>query len=119
MEKKIKISLPEASVILIIVLAIMGFGVIGVGLSPQVLIMLATSFVILWSKLRGFDWKNVNGRIKDGIEKDIVPIFIFILIGAMISTWIAAGTIPTLMVVGFKIIGVRWFLPSVYYLYFS
>ncbi|WP_281165402.1 Na+/H+ antiporter NhaC [Liquorilactobacillus sicerae] len=114
MEKKIKISVFEASIILIIVLAIMGIGVIGVGLSPQVPVMLAMSFVILWSKLRGFDWLNVNVGIKDGIEKGIVPIFIFILIGAMISTWIAAGTIPSLMVIGFKIISVRWFLPSVF-----
>ena len=114
MEKKIKVSLTEASIILVIVLAIMGLGVIGIGLSPQVPVMLAMSFVILWSKLRGFDWRNVNDGIKDGIEKGIVPIFIFILIGAMISTWIAAGTIPTLMVVGFKIISIRWFLPSVF-----
>lgn len=114
MEKKIKISVFEASMILIIVLTIMGIGVIGIGLSPQVPVMLAMSFVILWSKLREFDWLNVNAGIKDGIEKGIVPILIFILIGAMISTWVAAGTIPTLMVIGFKIISVRWFLPSVF-----
>lgn len=111
---KIKIKGLEAAVILAIVLVIMGVGVIGFGLSPQVPVMLAMSFVILWSRIRGFDWLNVNEGIRDGIEKGIVPIFIFILIGAMISTWIAAGTIPTLMVIGFKLISVRWFLPSVF-----
>ncbi|KRL01642.1 Na+/H+ antiporter NhaC [Liquorilactobacillus capillatus] len=109
-----KISVIEASCILILVLVIMGTGVIGFGLSPQVPVMLAMGAIILWAKLRRFSWASVNLGIKDGIEKGIIPIFIFILIGAMISTWIAAGTIPSLMVLGFKIISVRWFLPSVF-----
>lgn len=109
-----KISVGEASGILILVLLIMGGGVIGFGLSPQVPVMLAMGTIILWAKLRKFSWASVNLGIKDGIEKGIIPIFIFILIGAMISTWIAAGTIPSLMVLGFKIINVRWFLPSVF-----
>ncbi|MFT8458819.1 MAG: Na+/H+ antiporter NhaC [Liquorilactobacillus ghanensis] len=114
MKKKMKIKGIEAAIVLAIVLLIMGTGVIVFGLSPQVPVMLAMSFVILWSRVREFDWLNVNAGIRDGIEKGIVPIFIFILIGAMISTWIAAGTIPTLMVIGFKLISVRWFLPSVF-----
>lgn len=40
--------------------------------------------------------------------------FIFILIGALISSWIAAGVIPSLMVFGFHLISVKWFLPSVF-----
>lgn len=109
-----RVSLVEASGILFLVLLIMGIGVIGFGLSPQVPVMLAMGAIILWAKVRRFSWASVNLGIKDGIEKGIIPIFIFILIGAMISTWIAAGTIPSLMVTGFKIISVRWFLPSVF-----
>ncbi len=40
--------------------------------------------------------------------------FIFILIGALISSWIAAGVIPSLMVYGFNLISAEWFLPSVF-----
>nr|WP_277623014.1 Na+/H+ antiporter NhaC family protein [Lactiplantibacillus plantarum] len=92
----------------------MSAGVIGWGLSPQVPVLLAMGVVTAWAMLRGFPWSAVNAGIKEGIDKGIVPIFIFILIGAMISTWIAAGTIPTLMVIGFKIINIQWFLPSVF-----
>lgn len=109
-----KLGFTEALIVLIIVLAVMGIGVIGFGLSPQVPVMLAMSLVMVWAKWRHSDWATVNIGIAEGIEKGIIPIFIFILIGAMISTWIAAGTIPTLMVVGFKLISVRWFLPSVF-----
>lgn len=109
-----KLNLGESAIVLIIILAIMGFGVIGFGLSPQVPVLLAITVAIFWAKLRGFTWDAINAGIKDGIDKGIIPIVIFILIGAMISTWIAAGTIPTLMVIGFKAISAQWFLPTVF-----
>ncbi|GAY72559.1 predicted tyrosine transporter, NhaC family [Lentilactobacillus kosonis] len=76
--------------------------------------LLAITVIIFWAKFIGFSWDSINAGIKDGIDKGIIPIVIFILIGAMISTWIAAGTIPTLMVIGFKSINVQWFLPTVF-----
>lgn len=109
-----QISTLEAVIVLLVVLGIMSAGVIGWRLSPQVPVLLAMGVVTAWAMLRGFPWSAVNAGIKEGIDKGIVPIFIFILIGAMISTWIAAGTIPTLMVIGFKIINIQWFLPSVF-----
>ncbi len=109
-----KVSLREAILVLVVALAIMGTGVIGLGLSPQVPVLLAITVTIFWAKLTGFSWDEINAGIKDGIDKGIIPIVIFILIGAMISTWIAAGTIPTLMVIGFKAISAQWFLPAVF-----
>ncbi|MSE19917.1 Na+/H+ antiporter NhaC [Lactobacillus parabuchneri] len=109
-----KVSLREAILVLVVALAIMGTGVIGLGLSPQVPVLLAITVTIFWAKLTGFSWDEINAGIKDGIDKGIIPIVIFILIGAMISTWIAAGTIPTLMVIGFKAISAQWFLPTVF-----
>jgi NhaC family Na+:H+ antiporter len=109
-----KISAVEAVCVLLVVLALMGVGVIGFGLSPQVPVMLAMATVMLWARWRHVDWALIDGGLKEGIEKGIIPIFIFIMIGAMISTWIAAGTIPALMVLGFHMISVQWFLPSVF-----
>ncbi len=113
--KKIKLSLREAIIVLIVILAILGYGVIGLGLSPQIPVLLAITVTIFWGgRFKGLQWEEVNASIKDGIDKGIIPIVIFILIGAMISTWIAAGTIPTLMVIGFKAISAQWFLPTVF-----
>jgi NhaC family Na+:H+ antiporter len=39
---------------------------------------------------------------------------IFILIGALISIWIAAGIIPSMMVIGFKLLNPSFFIPSVF-----
>jgi NhaC family Na+:H+ antiporter len=109
-----KVSVLETSIVLILMLLIMGMGVIKFKLSPQTPVLLVLGLITIWAKVRGFEWEDINQGIKNGIETGIIPIFIFILVGALISVWIAAGIIPTLMVIGFKLINVAWFVPSVF-----
>lgn len=108
------VHLPEALVVLLIMLAIMGLGVIKFGLSPQTPVILVIALVILWARVRGAAWDDIHGGIIDGIKTGIIPIFIFLLIGALISVWIAAGIIPSMMVFGFHLISAQWFVPSVF-----
>ena len=42
------------------------------------------------------------------ISAGIPSIFIFLLVGVLISVWIAAGTIPTLMVYGFQLVSPKF-----------
>ncbi|MFC6201096.1 Na+/H+ antiporter NhaC [Lactiplantibacillus nangangensis] len=108
------VHLPEALTVLLIMLAIMGLGVIKFGLSPQTPVILVIALVILWGRVRGANWDDIHGGIIDGIKTGIIPIFIFLLIGALISVWIAAGIIPSMMVFGFHLISAQWFVPSVF-----
>lgn len=48
------------------------------------------------------------------ISAGIPSIFIFLLVGVLISVWIAAGTIPTLMVYGFQLVSPKIFVPTVF-----
>ena len=89
-------------------------GIIKFGLSPQTPVLVVIGLLILWSKIRGSSWDEIFDGISDGVRNGIIPIFIFILIGSLIGTWIAAGIIPSMMVAGFHMISVRWFIPSVF-----
>src|SRR3712207_9494476 len=95
-------------------LIILGFGVIGAGLTPNTPVLLVISLLVGWLFLRGFSWDEITDGIKDGIATAIVPIFIFLLIGTLIAVWIQGGIIPSLMVFGFHLISAQWFLPSVF-----
>lgn len=110
-----KVSFKEAVIVLLGMLVIMGLGVIKFGLSPQVPVLLVLVVVTFWARARHFAWSDVDKGIKEGIQTGIIPIFIFILVGALISTWIAAGIIPSMMVLGFHMISVTWFVPSVFF----
>lgn len=109
-----RVGFGEALAVLVMMLVIMGVGVIGFGVSPQIPVLLVISLVLLWAKVRRFSWDDIHKGITDGVTTGIVPLFIFILIGVLISVWIAAGIIPSLMVAGFGLLSVQWFVPSVF-----
>ncbi|HJE45478.1 Na+/H+ antiporter NhaC [Levilactobacillus namurensis] len=108
------VKLGEALTVLLVMLLIMGTGVIKFGLSPQTPVMLVIALVMLWARVRGASWDTVHAGITDGVKTGIVPLFIFILIGALIGVWIQAGIIPSMMVFGFHMISAKWFVPSVF-----
>lgn len=114
MTKQSSVTFGEAIAVLVMMLAVMGVGVIGFGISPQIPVLLVIALVILWARWRHFSWDEIHKGIAEGVNTGIVPIFIFILIGVLISVWIAAGIIPSLMVAGFHLLSVQWFVPSVF-----
>ena len=109
-----KVSLLEASIVLILIILSISIGVIGLKLSPNITILFAISVSIFYMVIRKMPLEMVNNGIVSGLKPGIIPIFIFLLVGALIAVWIQAGIIPTLMVVGFNIISVKWFVPSVF-----
>lgn len=109
-----KISFNESVAILVIMLVILGVGVIGFGLSPQVPVLTVIGLLMGWLAFRKISWKEITDGITEGISTAIVPIFIFLLIGSLIAVWIKAGIIPSLMVLGFHLISAQFFVPSVF-----
>lgn len=109
-----KIHFKEAVTLLLIMLIILGTAVIKFGLSPQIPVLLVIALLIFWVKVRGASWDEIHQGIQEGISTAIIPIFIFILIGALIAVWIHAGVIPAIMVVGFKLISGQFFVPSTF-----
>lgn len=114
MNQNKKTSLLEASIVLGLIILSISVGVIGLHLSPNITILFAISVSIFYMIIRKMPLEMVNNGIVSGLKPGIIPIFIFLLVGALIAVWIQAGIIPTLMVVGFKIISVKWFVPSVF-----
>lgn len=109
-----KISFNESVAILVIMLVILGVGVIGFGLSPQVPVLTVIGLLMAWLAFRKVSWKEITDGITEGVSTAIVPIFIFLLIGSLIAVWIKAGIIPSLMVLGFHLISAQFFVPSVF-----
>lgn len=114
MKKKGKPSLKEAVFVLLVIVASIAIGVVGLKLSPNITILAAIGMIMLYAVVKRYPTEWLHEGIINGIKPGIIPIFIFILVGALIAVWIQAGIIPTLMVIGFKLISVKWFVPSVF-----
>lgn len=109
-----KVNIWEASFLLIIMLAVFAIGVIHLHLMPQVPVLLVIAILMLWATIRRIPLNKVTDSMANGIQKGIIPLIIFILVGALIGVWLQAGIIQTLMVFGFSIVSIQWFLPTVF-----
>lgn len=110
MENKLTTKL--SMTLLIVVIIILATAVIGFGLSPSVPILLVISMIVLVARLRGVSWQESQAALIKGITSGIAPLFLFLLIGALIALWLATGVIPTMVWVGFKMLNPQFFLPT-------
>ena len=61
----------------------------------------------------GWSWMEVQQMMVNGVSRVLPAIFILLSIGVVIGSWIANGTIPTMIYYGMLIIDPAWFLPVV------
>ena len=104
----------ESLIVLIVILCILGYLIIIRQQEPQAPLFIAFTLLAIYGQLRGFSWDTVMDGMRSGLRAGVDPLIIFLSIGVLIATWIFSGTIPTIMYFGFKIISVKFFLPTVF-----
>lgn len=101
-----------ASLLLVGVIVILAGGIIGLGMAPIAPLLGAIAWVVILMRITGVSFKEAQGALIKGIEPGIAPLFLFLLIGAMIALWLGTGVIPTMIWAGFQLINPNWFLPT-------
>lgn len=76
-------------------------------------LMLGTAFGAIVLLLCGMKWKRIEEGILYGCEIATLPMLILMLIGILIPTLMACGSIPNLIYWGLHIISPKIFLPTV------
>ena len=102
---------PIVVLILLIALTIITFGVSATDGPLQVALMLSAAFASLVALKNGYTSAALADAAIGGVTTAVGAIFILLSVGALIGTWNMAGTIPT--VVDY---GVRLLNPSVFFL---
>jgi NhaC family Na+:H+ antiporter len=85
-----------------------GYGVYRLRIEP--LLITAAAVTGLVALRLGYSWAELQAGIIEGIAKALPAVLILVSVGALISTWIAAGTIPYLVRLGLHSISPRFFL---------
>jgi len=104
------------ALIAMIIVGTKGIAVIGI---PGLNVDLRMMFFIAWLPAIGVSWylghsyKDIEKSAIDTIRSGIQPALILLVVGGMISAWIASGTVPTLIYYGLKIVNPNMFLPIV------
>ena len=95
-----KPTLLEALTPLAIMAILLGVGYAWLGYRIEVVLLGAAAAAGFVSLRLGYTWRDMEEGIITSLSKAMPAIMILITVGALISTWIAAGTIPMLVSYG-------------------
>ena len=101
-------------ILLLATVVILATGVIGFGLMPIAPILVVVGMIMIVARTQGVSWRDSQQALIKGIESGLTPLFLFLLIGALIALWLATGVIPTMIWVGFKLLTQTFFLPTAF-----
>lgn len=94
----------------IIVLGLMSVMKWKVGMNIPIIFGIVTACIIGY--LNGHTWAEMQKGLVDGVARGLPAIFILIIIGAIMGSWIQGGIISTLIYYGLKIISPEFFVPA-------
>jgi len=81
------------------------------GANP-IALLLAAGVGILIGTMHGHAWKDIEKGIVHGISLSLGAVIILLTVGALIGSWILAGTVPTMIYYGLMLLTPSIFLPS-------
>ncbi len=96
---------------LILMVGIMFAGIVVMGADPQVPLIFGCLVAAVMAMVIGFRWNDILDGMLKGIGDSLEAILILMLIGMLVGTWIASGTMPTLIYYGLHILSPKIFLP--------
>src|SRR5699024_3568644 len=81
----------------------------GMHLPLMIGVILAASVTYLC----GFSWEDIQQMMVKGVSRALPSIFILLIIGMIVGSWIASGVIPTIIYYGLSFIKPEIFIPLV------
>ncbi len=101
--------LPIVVLIALLALTIALFGIDATNGPLQVALLLSAAFASLIAFKNGYTVAGVADAAVGGVTSAIGAIFILLAVGALIGTWNMAGTIPTVVDYGIRLVSPTWF----------
>ncbi|MCT4593419.1 MAG: Na+/H+ antiporter NhaC [Anaeromicrobium sp.] len=96
------------SVVISLIVCIMVFKTVSI----QTGLLLGIFFVTLISKTLGYTFNDLMKFISHSIGESTFGLWFFFAIGAIVASWMAAGTVPAIIYYGLGIISPKVFLPA-------
>lgn len=107
-KKKASLTLSSLAIVLIVAFIAVGIGVFNVNIA----ILLFLCWMIMWpfAAHLGYSFSEMESFAYEMAQKCIAPAAIILAVGMMIASFMAAGTVPTILVAGLKLITPKFFL---------
>lgn len=107
-------SLIESLLFFILIIGLISYFIIGLETVPHIPILLGVFILVAYGLIKRISFKELEDAMVAGAKSGMGAVFLFLLIGVLISSWMISGTIPALINLGFTFIGGTWFYGIVF-----
>ena len=108
--EKLKPTFIQSLIPLIAIALFLGVGYGVFHLNAEILLIAAAIVAGIIALKLGYNYKEIESGIIESMMKGMPAMLIVIVVGALIGSWIAAGTIPMLVYYGLQLISPKFFL---------
>ena len=89
---------------IIAMVALLGIGYAVFNLRAEVLMLVSAAIAAVIAMYLGYSWDEIMDSIVGKLSKTMPAIFILIIVGFLIGSWMIGGTIPMMVYYGLKVI---------------
>src|SRR5690625_7014639 len=107
-------SLIESIIFFILIVGLISYFIIGLGTVPHIPIILGIFLLVAYGLAKKIPFHALESGMIAGAKSGMGAVFLFLLIGVLIGSWMMSGTIPVLINTGFLFIGDTWFYGIVF-----
>ncbi len=101
--------IPIVSLVVMLSLSVYLFGSDSSSGPNQIVLTLGAAIAAIVAIQNGHAWKDILEAIVDGISTSMGAVLILLSVGALIGTWLMAGTVPSLIYYGLELLNPRFF----------
>lgn len=100
----------EAIFSFLMVIFVMAVGIMVFHVDPHIPMFIGVIVAACVALYIGYDWKDVEQSMIDGISRAMQAIMILAIIGILVGVWLIAGVVPTMIYYGLHILSPSIFL---------
>lgn len=112
--ESITLKTSEAAAVIVLLLAGISYGMIKLELMPHIPVIMGIMALMIYGLLKKIKMADLEKSMVEGAKAGLGAVMIFFFIGMLVSSWIAAGTIPTLIFFAFDLVTGKWFYAIVF-----
>lgn len=91
---------------------VLGIGLLVVKAPLPLMMIIGFGVALIMSAIAKVRYQAAEQAAFDLVRQGLPPLLIFVAVGALISSWIHSGTVPTMIYYGMQLISPGWFLPA-------
>lgn len=101
--------IPIIALVIMLALSVYLFGSDSSSGPNQIVLTLGAAIAAIVAIQKGHPWSEILEAIIDGISTSMGAVLILLSVGALIGTWLMAGTVPSLIYYGLALLDPQWF----------